>query len=264
MAFEPSVTRVKLSVVLITKNAASVLEPCLLSVDFADELVVVDCGSADSTLEIAGKYHARVIYQPWLGFGPQKRCAVTHASHDWVLCLDADERVSSQLRANILDVLENPQFLAYRFPRRNRFLGRWLSHGEGYPDFNLRLFHRHHAHWSLDPIHEKVETDESVGQLDGDLLHESEQSLADYLAKQNRYTTLQAERWVVSGRALPPYRIVLSPLIRFIRFYIFRMGFLDGFPGFIHIVIGAFNSFMKYIKIYEKKHTTGGRTSHKH
>ncbi|MBF0109593.1 MAG: glycosyltransferase family 2 protein [Magnetococcales bacterium] len=241
-----------LSVVLITKDAAKVLEPCLESVLFADELLVVDCGSQDRTLEIARRFNARTLYQSWLGYGPQKRFAVSQATHDWVLCLDADERVTPRLRESIQEVLRHPSRTAYRFPRRNRFLGRWLAHGEGYPDLNLRLFHRAHATWSVDPIHEKVETDEPVGLLEGDLNHESEQTLADYLAKQNLYTTLQAERMYAAHHPIPRMRIVLSPLLRFIRFYFLRLGFLDGLPGLIHISLGAFNSFVKYAKLHAK------------
>ena len=130
------------SVVIITLNAAQQLEACLQSAAFADEIVVVDSGSSDATAEIALKYGARVIVQPWLGFGRQKQFAVSQASHDWVLCLDADERVSDELRASIIATLRQPGFTAYQMPRCNRFMGRWLRHGEGYPDWSLRLFER--------------------------------------------------------------------------------------------------------------------------
>lgn len=246
-------TPTPLSVVLITKNAGHVLKPCLESIDFADEIVIVDCGSDDNTLEIATQYNARIIHQPWLGFGPQKQFAVEKAQHDWVLCLDADERVSTELKMSILEILKKTPCKAYEFPRRNRFLGRWLKHGEGYPDYSLRLFHRDHARWSVDPIHEKVLTQEPVGRLLGDLYHESEQTIADYINKQNVYTSLQAEVMVRSGRTISPWRMVLSPMLRFIKFYFLRLGFLDGVPGLIHIAIGSFNSFVKYAKLYAKQ-----------
>ncbi|MBF0139972.1 MAG: glycosyltransferase family 2 protein [Magnetococcales bacterium] len=248
-------TTAPLSIVLITKNAGHLLAPCLESVDFADEVVLVDSGSEDNTLEIAWKYNARTIHQPWLGFGPQKQFAVERAKHDWVLCLDADERVSSELKISILEILKTTPCKAYEFPRRNRFLGRWLKHGEGYPDYNLRLFHRDHARWSSDPIHEKVITREPVGRLVGDLLHESEQTIADYLNKQNIYTSLQAEALYASGRVASPWRMVSSPVLRFIKFYLLRLGFLDGVPGLIHIAIGSCNSFFKYAKLYAKHRT---------
>jgi len=245
----------RLSAVLITRNVASRLEACLKSCAFAAEIVVVDSGSTDATLDIARRFNAKVVHQDWLGFGRQKQFAVSQASHDWVLCVDTDERVSDALRASILKELEAPRFQAYEFPRCNRFLGRWLRHGEGYPDLSLRLFDRRHAHWSDDPIHEKVVTDAPVGRLEGDLLHESEDGLADYLAKQNRYTTLQAEQLHARGRRASAARMLLSPPLRFFKFYFLRRGFLDGIPGLIHILIGCFNSFMKYAKLLELRRT---------
>ncbi|MBF0421652.1 MAG: glycosyltransferase family 2 protein [Magnetococcales bacterium] len=249
MAGGLAVTRKPLSVVIITKNAGKVLHPCLQSATFADEVVLVDCGSDDDTLEIARQYQARIIHQPWLGFGPQKRFAVEQARHDWVLCLDSDERISTELQTRIVETLTAPKYKSYLLARRNRFLGRWLSHGEGYPDWVLRLFHRDHATWSLDPVHEKVETNEPVGRLRGDLYHESEQTLADYVTKQNTYTSLQAELIHRSGRRFSPWRMFLNPLSRFIKFYFFRLGLLDGLPGLIHIALGSFASFLKYAKV---------------
>ncbi|MEK7816349.1 MAG: glycosyltransferase family 2 protein [Pseudomonadota bacterium] len=240
-----------LSVVIITRNAAARLEPCLQSCAFASEIVIVDSGSQDATLDIARRFNARVVQQDWLGFGKQKQFAVAQANHDWVLCVDADERVSDALRAGILNELEAPRFQAYEFARCNRFLGRWLRHGEGYPDLSLRLFDRRHANWSDDPIHEKVVTDAPVGRLEGDLLHESEQGIADYLAKQNRYTSLQAEQMYARGKRAGAGKLLLSPLFRFIKFYFLRLGFLDGVPGLVHVLIGCFNSFSKYAKLRE-------------
>ena len=238
-----------LSAVLITRNAETVLPACLQSLTFADEIVIVDSGSTDATLNIARRFNAKVVQHDWLGFGKQKQFAVAQASHDWVLCVDTDERVSDTLRANILKELEAPRFQAYEFPRCNRFLGRWLRHGEGYPDLSLRLFDRRHANWSDDAIHEKVVTAGPVGRLNGDLLHESEQGLADYLAKQDRYTTLQAEQLHAHGKRAGVTRLLLSPLLRFVKFYFLRLGFLDGIPGLRHILIGCHNSFAKYTKL---------------
>ena len=243
--------RAPLSAVLITRNVASRLEACLRSCAFADEIVIVDSGSTDATLDIARRFNAKVVQQDWLGFGKQKQFAVTQASHDWVLCVDADERVSDTLRADLLRELEAPRLQAYEFPRCNRFLGRWLRHGEGYPDLSLRLFDRRHANWSNDTIHEKVVAQGPVGKLEGDLLHESEDGLADYLAKQNRYTTLQAEALHARGRRAGVGKMLLSPVFRFLKFYFLHLGFLDGVPGLVHILIGCFNSFMKYAKLLE-------------
>ncbi|HXE41167.1 MAG TPA: glycosyltransferase family 2 protein [Azonexus sp.] len=246
-------SRQPLSVAIITLNAVSQLAACLESVRFAEEIVVVDSGSSDGTQALAEQYGARVIQQEWLGFGPQKQFAVQAASHDWVLCLDADERVTPALQAAIENALGKPSAAAFRFPRCNRFLGRYLKHGEGYPDWSLRLFDRRQARWSGDAVHEKVEADCAVGELQADLLHDSAESLASYLTKQNRYTTLAAEMALAAGKRASFGRIALSPVVRFVKFYFVRQGFRDGLPGLIHIAIGCFNSMMKYSKMLERQ-----------
>jgi glycosyltransferase involved in cell wall biosynthesis len=240
-----------LSVVLITQNAAGQLAECLASVAFADEVVVVDSGSTDGTVALAERYGARVVEKEWLGFGRQKRFAVEQAANDWVLCLDADERVSPELAASLVRTLEAPAATVYRMARRNRFLGRWLRHGEGYPDWSARLFDRRQARWSDDVVHEKLLYAVSPGTLDGDLLHESAEDLGRYMEKQNRYTTLAAQELHRQGRRAGIAEFALSPLVRFIKFYFFRLGLLDGLPGLIHISIGCMNSFMKYAKLAE-------------
>jgi glycosyltransferase involved in cell wall biosynthesis len=192
-----------------------------------------------------------VLAKEWLGFGPQKQFAVEQAAHDWVLCLDADERVSPELAASLVRALEAPAAKVYRMARRNRFLGRWLRHGEGYPDWSARLFDRRHARWSDDTVHEKLLYAVSPGTLAGDLLHESAEDLGRYLEKQNRYTTLAAQELHRSGRRAGLAELALSPVVRFFKFYLLRFGFLDGLPGLAHISIGCMNSFMKYAKLIE-------------
>lgn len=241
-----------LSVVLITCNAASHLQHCLDSCRFADEIVIVDSGSEDTTLEIARHYGARICHQDWLGFGRQKQFAVSQASNDWVLCLDADEWLSITLANNIKEILRYPQQSAYRFARCNKFMGRFLRHGEGYPDWNLRLFDRRHARWSDDDVHEHVIAEEPVGTIAGDLMHESGEDIARYIHKQNRYTTLQAEILYRRGKKVSTAKMLISPLTRFIKFYLVRQGFRDGVPGLVHIAIGCMNSFIKYAKLRER------------
>jgi len=238
-----------LTLVVITRDAGAQLRDCLASAAFAAEAIVVDSGSRDDTVEIARRMGARVLTREWPGFGPQKNFAVAQAAHDWVLCLDADERISDELGRSLCATMAHPAHVAYAMARRNRFLGRWLSHGEGYPDWNLRLFDRRHARWSDDAVHERVLTDGSVGRLEGDLLHASGDSLDAYLAKQNRYTTLQAEAMHARGERFSFGRLIFSPLARFARFYLLRAGFLDGTAGLVHIAIGCFNSFCKYAKL---------------
>ena len=241
--------RPRVSAVIITLNAASQLETCLRSLAFADEIVVVDSGSTDRTVEIARGHGAKVVQQAWLGYGPQKRLSVEQASNDWVLCVDADERVSAELRVSIEKAISRSDSRAYEMARCNRFMGRWLRHGEGYPDWNLRLFDRRSAHWSDDPIHEKVVTQAAVGRLDGDLLHESAETLHSYLEKQNRYTSLQAEMLYKNGVRSSLFKLVFSPLVRFLKFYFLRLGLLDGVPGLVHILIGCNNTLMKNAKL---------------
>ena len=241
--------RLALSLVVVAHDAGKELADCLSSASFAAEAIVVDSGSRDDTVEIARRFGARVITQRWLGYGPQKNFAVGEAAYDWVLCLDADERVSPVLERSIRQTMGEPRHAAYAVARRNRFLGRWLAHGEGYPDWNVRLFDRRRARWSEDVVHEHVVTEGSVGRLHGDLLHASAESLDRYLAKQNRYTTLQAEAMHARGERSSPFRLVVSPLARFLRFYVFRAGLLDGTAGLVHIAIGAFASFCKHAKL---------------
>jgi glycosyltransferase involved in cell wall biosynthesis len=243
--------RAPLSAVLITRNAAAVIGPCLDSLAFADESVIVDSASSDGTAELAAKKGARVVQKEWLGFGRQKQFAVEQAKHDWVLCLDADERVSPQLAASIRAALAAPASPVYRMPRRNRFLGRWLAHGEGYPDWSPRLFNRMNARWSDDLVHEKVLFAVTPGTLGGDLMHDSSDDLTAYLERQNRYTTLAARQAFEQGRGANILHLLFSPVVRFIKFYLMRLGFLDGLPGLLHISIGCMNSYMKYAKLIE-------------
>ena len=246
-----------LSVVLITRNAAAQLPECLASVAFADEVVIVDSGSTDGTVALAERYGARVIKKEWQGYGRQKQFAVEQAANDWVLCLDADERVSPELAANLVRALDAPSAPVYRMARRNRFLGRWLKHGEGYPDWSPRLFDRRQARWSDDTVHEKVLYAATPGTLEGDLLHDSAEDLGRYLEKQNRYTTLAAQELYRRGQHGGLTRLLLSPMVRFFKFYFLRLGFLDGLPGLLHVSIGCMNSFMKYAKLIELRLADG-------
>ncbi len=227
------------------------LDTCLESLAFVDEIVVVDSASTDATTEIATRRGARVVQKEWLGFGRQKQFAVDQAKHDWVLCIDADERVSPELAESIRRALRAPASPVYRMPRRNRFLGRWLSHGEGYPDWSPRLFNRLNARWSDDLVHEKVLYAVTPGTLQGDLMHDSSDDLATYLDRQNRYTTLAARQAYELGKSSSLFHLLASPVVRFIKFYVLRLGFLDGVPGLLHISIGCMNSYMKYAKLLE-------------
>lgn len=247
----PVPDKLPLTVAVIALNAEAQLGELLASVAFADEVLVVDSGSTDGTVALAEARGARVVRQAWLGFGRQKQFAVAAARNDWVLCLDVDERVTPRLADSIRQALAGGRYKAWRMARRNRFLGAWLSHGEGYPDWSLRLFHRAHAGWSNDEVHEAVLTTAEVGRLDGDLLHDSAEDVSTYMAKQNRYTTLHAQALYRQGVRAGYARLFVNPVVRFLKFYFLKLGFLDGGPGFAHVVIGCNNTFHKYLKLIE-------------
>ncbi len=247
----PAPDKIALTVAVITLDAEKQLGDLLASVRFADEVLVVDSGSADGTVALAESRGARVIRKAWQGFGRQKQFAVSEARNDWVLCLDADERLTPALERSIRAALAEGRYRAWRMARRNRFLGAWLAHGEGYPDWTLRLFHRGHASWSNDEVHETVLTTSEVGRLEGDLLHDSAEDVATYLAKQNRYTTLHAQALHRQGVRAGYAKLIVNPVVRFLKFYVFKLGFLDGGPGFAHVVIGCNNTFHKYLKLIE-------------
>jgi len=245
--------RAPLSAVLITRNAAPLLESCLQSLAFADEIVMVDSASTDGTVQIASRHGARVVQKEWLGYGRQKQFAVEQAKHDWVLCIEPEEQVSPALAASIQRALAAPASNVYRMARRNRFLGKWLSHGEGYPDWSPRLFNRLNARWSDDRVYEKVLFAVTPGTLEGDLLRDAHEDLAAHIARQNLYTTLAARAAHEAGRGTGLAHMLLSPLVRFFKFYVLRLGFLDGLPGLVHVSIGCMNSYMKHAKLIEMR-----------
>lgn len=249
------------SLVIVAKDAAACLPACIASVPFAAEVLVVDSGSSDNTVALARELGARLLVQEWLGYGRQKQYAVEQARHDWVLCLDADEALTPELAAAIQAALLQPAFAAYRFPRRNRFMGRDLVHGAAYPDWCLRLFDRRQARWSFDPVGEQVQLSPgaSCGPLAGDLLHDPAEVLEDYLARQNHFSTLAAEHAFARGKGAGSLRLVLGPLLRFLRCYLLRQGFRDGVPGLAYAAIDAFSLFSKYIKLRELARTAAGR-----
>ncbi len=246
----PEAQPAPLSAVIIAKNEARHIRDCIESVRFADDIVVVDSASTDDTVLIAQREGARVIHQTWLGYGAQKRFAVDTAMHDWVLCLDADERIDAQLAQHIQSTLSSPRSFAYELPMQQRFMNRMLRYGDGFPLWKLRLFHRKHAQWSDDPIHESVKTNEAPARLRGKLLHMPELTLHEWIAKQNHYTTLQAQHLFEHGKSVGVLQLFASPAWRFIKYYVFQRGFLDGIPGLVHAALNAAFVFAKYAKLW--------------
>lgn len=244
---------VKISVTVITKNEEDRIADALASVRWADEIIVVDAESTDCTVEIARRYTDRVIVRPWPGYAAQKAFADQQASHEWVLSLDADERVSPQLCQAIEQLKrEGPQYDGYRIARRAWYLGRWIKHSGWYPDYQLRLYRRDRARWQGDYVHESVRVEGRIGTLRGDLWHLTRRSVAEHHEVLGRYTTLAADGDFAQGKRAGFLDILLRPPLAFLRSYILRQGFRDGLPGLVIATFAAYYVFLKLAKLWEK------------
>lgn len=247
----------KLSVALITKNEEANLGRTLESVRWADEVIIVDCGSTDRTEDIARAFGARFFVEEWKGFGAQKNSALAKCTGDWVLALDADEAVSEELAAEIRALLNGtPACEGYFLPRRNYFLGRWVRHGGYWPDPKLRLFRRGAAAFEERAVHETAHCAGRTGKLRGCLLHHAYPTLEGYLEHMNRYSTLGAQQAVAKGKtsrswAAFVWHVWVTPIATFKYNYLLRLGFLDGREGLLlHLYHSAYVSW-KYAKAWE-------------
>lgn len=244
------VTGSKLSVIIITKNEAENIGPCLESVAWADEIIVVDSGSTDATVEICRKHGAQVYVHDWQGFGVQKNRALSHATHEWVFSIDADERVSAELCAAIKTaLLKKDGCPAYRVSRLSSYCGRFMHHSGWYPDHIVRLFRRDTARFSDALVHESIEIQGKIGILQGELLHYSYKNLEQTLDKLNSYSTAAAKVQQQRGKQANLATAVVHGLWSFLRTYFFRAGFLDGREGFMLAVLNAEHSYYRYLKL---------------
>ncbi|MDO8464055.1 MAG: glycosyltransferase family 2 protein [Gallionella sp.] len=241
----------KLSVIIITKNEAANIRACLESVAWADEIIVVDSGSSDATVEICKGLGARLYMHDWPGFGAQKNRALGYATHDWVFSIDADERVTPELRAAIEAVLsdEHDTCAAYRISRLSSYCGRFMRHSGWYPDPIVRLFKRDVAHFSDDLVHERLQVEGQIGKLDGELLHYAFTDAEEVLQKVNHYSSAGAAMLQGRGRQVTLTGAVLRGLWSFIRTYFLRAGFLDGREGFMLAVSNAEGTYYRYLKL---------------
>lgn len=243
-----------LSAIVITLNEEAHLPACLASLDWVDEVVVVDAGSTDCTREIAKQAGARVFLNPWPGYGAQKNFAFTQARGDWILVVDADERISPALRDEIQELLHGgapSAFDACAVPRRNYWLGRWLRWGGAYPDRQIRLIRRGRALYDDRVLHEHLVVEGSVGVLRGHLIHEALRGLNDRLPKLNRYTDLAAGDGLAKRSVVRWYDLLVRPLAIFLKVYALKQGFRDGVIGFIYAGLNSFAEFAKYAKMWE-------------
>tara|TARA_B100000749_G_scaffold238430_1_gene197450 strand:+ start:472 stop:1218 length:747 start_codon:yes stop_codon:yes gene_type:complete len=244
----------KLSVTVITKNEKKNLAYALESVSWADELIVVDCGSEDGTADIARRFTDHVFVRSWTGYGDQKNYAAEIASHDWIFSLDADERVPHQLAQEIRQLLETePAHRGYRVPRVTFHLGRWIRSTDWYPDFQLRLYDRRAGRWSTPSVHESVTVSGRVGRFQHELEHYTYRDLSHQLDTIDRYATLAADDMVAQGRRTSFLRLVVHPILAFLRNYLLRGGMRDGVAGFIISTMNAYYVFLKFAKLWERQ-----------
>lgn len=240
-----------LSVTIITKNEASNIEACLQSVQFADQVIVLDSGSTDNTVDIALSMGAEVsVRDDWQGFGIQKNRALALATSDWVLSLDADERVTPELQTEIQAVLKNSSFDVYAVPRLSSYCGQYMRHSGWHPDYVTRLFRRHSVQFSEDLVHEKIISRSKVGRLNASLLHESFRNFEVVLDKVNRYSTAGAEILLSKGRRSSLGGAIGHGFWAFIRTYFLRLGFLDGKMGLVLAISNAEGTYYRYLKLW--------------
>jgi glycosyltransferase involved in cell wall biosynthesis len=242
----------KVTVTVITLNESANLAAALDSVKWADEVVVVDAESTDDTVAIARRYTDRVIVRPWPGYVAQKNFAADQASNDWILSLDADERVTPALAGEIRSLLQRePAAAGYRVPRLTFHLGRWIRSTDWYPDYQLRLYDRRRGQWAGRYVHESVKTDGPVARLSNDLQHYAFRDVAHHLRAIDRYTSLAARQMFEDGRRASWFDVLIHPRLAFFRNYILRGGFRDGMPGLIISVMNAHYVGVKFAKLWE-------------
>ena len=243
-----------ISAVIITKNEEHNIRECLKSVDWVDQIVVVDAESHDRTQEIAKEFTGQLFVRPWPGFGAQKNFGIDQARSDWILILDADERVSSELQAEIQNLLHSWSVadpVAFEVPRRNIFYGKWVRWGGAYPDCQIRLFRKGKAKYNDVEVHENLLVSGEVGVLKGYFDHYTERQIVDHFRKFNLYTTLAARQKRKSTDQVHWHHLLFNPLIVFLKTYLLRRGFRDGIRGFIFAVFASMYTFVKYAKLWE-------------
>ena len=239
-----------LSIIVIVKNEEPMIRECLASVAWADEIIVLDSGSTDQTVAICKEYTDHVYETDWPGFGPQKNRALDYATKDWVLSIDADERISYDLQTEIKRIIQMPKrHDAYSMPRRSNYCGRYMKHSGWWPDRVVRLFRRGKAHYSDDLVHERLITHGKVGKLKEPIIHESLLTLEQILNTMNSYSTAGAKMMSEENQQAGLCKAIGHGLWMFIRTYFLRAGFLDGKEGFMLAISNAEGTYYRYLKL---------------
>lgn len=240
-----------ISVSIITKNEEKNIEACLQSVQWADEIIVVDSGSTDRTLEICESYHCQIIETPWLGFGKTKQIGVNAASHNWVLSLDADERVSDELREHIVSLVSSTSYQAFHIKRNSYYLGKQIKYSGWQTDCPLRLFDKRYGNFDDATVHESVSlTSGQKSQIESTISHYPFPDIDTHIKKINHYSRLGAQALFDQGKNTSLIYALFSGLIKFIKTYVIKLGFLDGARGFVLALLSGFNSTLKYLKLW--------------
>lgn len=250
----------KISVTIIALNEKDHIAKAIESAKWADEILVVDSGSSDGTVEIAKNMGVRVLHREWQGYGSQKNFAQENAKNDWILNIDADEEVSPELATEIQEIFNNKSkksdFKGYRFPRKTFYLGRWIRHGGWYPNYLVRLADRRHARWTEPEIHEALQVSGSVGSLQSPILHYTFDDIEDQVRTNLKYARYGSNELRKKNQKRSLTRLLLKPLGKFIETYILKRGFLDGLPGLIISLNAAHSMFLKYAYLFEKNETS--------
>jgi glycosyltransferase involved in cell wall biosynthesis len=244
--------KLPVSLVIITINEEDTIAKCINSVPWASDIVILDSGSDDKTLEIAKGLGARVFTEEWRGYGPQKRRAVELSQHEWVLCLDADEALSKESSQELFGLIKAKRFThdSFAIPRKTFHLGKWIMHGGWYPDYQVRFFRKTKCQWSNDSLHEHVEGS-GVGFLQNPLEHYAFDDLYDQVRTNNKYSTLGARSLFQKKVSFYTSNLIIKPFIKFIECFIIKKGYKDGIPGYIIAIGAAYSSFLKYAKLWE-------------
>jgi len=245
----------KITATVITFNEEHNIAAALESLAWADEIIVVDSESTDHTVEIARRFTDRLLVRPWPGYSAQKNFAAEQASNDWIFSLDADERVSPELTTSILELEKGaaPKQAGFEMPRRTFYLGRWIKYSGWWPDHKVRLYDRRRARWRGDFVHESLEVNGRVNRLNGDILHYTVRDAAEHHLRMDRYTTLAAEELCSRGKRASLGSLLVSPVVVFLRSYLFKLGFLDGIPGLAIARFAAHYEFLKNLKLWEMR-----------
>jgi len=247
------VSKCKLSVIVITLNEERNIAECLQSVQWADEIILVDSESSDNTVEIAKNYTSKIFIRKWDGYSSTKNFALQQCKNDWILWLDADERVTPELKQSIQQVVneDGKNFDGYEVSRRAYFLKKWIRHCGWYPGYVVRFFRKNKAKFIAVRVHESIEIEGKIGKLKGNLIHYTDENIKQYFEKFNMYTSLASVDLYENGKRFSIIDLTIRPLFMFFKMFFLRLGFLDGIHGFILSVLSSAYVFVKYAKLWE-------------